>query len=178
MQKQSSSEGLLIVLELGAEWPSLQGIDVAPSRRRVLSQDESETPSAFAVRVAEQLDSQLARGASPKNAWLVCNGRLDAPAMSARAELSRAVASAVARAGGGGLLLSASSEEEARGREALAALCAELSKEWQSGAVTAELRFGRDAAPSALATNEAKSRPVPSSRRGKAAGKGGTRRVA
>ena len=166
------SDGLLIVLELAAEWPSLPGLAVAPASRRVLSQDETESPAAFAVRVGEQLDGLFARGVALKNAVIACNDRLDGPASTARAELSRAAASAMARALGGSLLLIASDRNEGRGREAFGALAAELSKEWQSGAVETQLQFGGEV----VVTTEPSAKPSPSSRRGKA--KDGARRVA
>lgn len=175
MQKQLSSEGLLIVMELGAEWPSMQGVEVAPGSRRVLTQDEHETPSAFAVRVGEQLDGLFARGVSLKNAIIACNDRLDAPASSARAELSRTAASAMARSRGGSLTLLASEHNEARGRASLAALTSELVNEWRSGAVETTLQFGGNLTTTTAPAADSAGRS-PSARRGK--GKDGTRRVA
>ncbi|MET0794631.1 MAG: hypothetical protein ABW061_24130 [Polyangiaceae bacterium] len=175
MQKSSLSEGQLIVVELGAEWPSAV-LSVASSARRVLSQDESESPAAFAARVGEQLNGLQARGVALTSAVLACNERLDPRALAARAELARAAASVLARQNGGELLLAATDRNDGRSRSALSGLVSELSKEWQSAAVSVQLRHGNgseqvesDAAPA-----EAKSRT--GSRR--AASKDRARRVA
>ena len=48
MQKQVSSNGLLIVVELGAEWPSALQAELAVPARRVFAQEESESCAAFA----------------------------------------------------------------------------------------------------------------------------------
>ncbi len=102
MQKSSLSEGQLIVVELGADWPS--AALAATSRAcRVLVQDESESPAAFAVRVGEQLNGLQARGIALSGAVLSCNERLDEHARGARAQLARAAANSLARHRGGEL---------------------------------------------------------------------------
>lgn len=176
MQKSSLLEGQLVVVELGAEWPSA-ALGATSSTRRVLAQDESESPAAFAARVAEQLNGLQAGGVSLSSAVLACSERLDNHAHGARAELARAAANSLARNRGGELELVATDRNEGRSRPALSALVSALSKEWQSAAVVAKLRFGSESAedqsveePSA----EAKSRT--GSRRAKS--KDSVRRVA
>ena len=183
MQKPSLSDAQLIVVELGAEWPTA-ALTSSPSTRRVLAQDESESPATFAVRAAEQLNGLQARGVALGGAVLACSERLDPHAQSARAELGRALASALARSRGGELDLVASDRNEGRSRAALSGLVSELSKEWQSAAVVTTLRFGtarlEASADSDEASGEAKSRTA--ARRGAPTrdgkGKDGSRRVA
>jgi hypothetical protein len=176
MQNPISSAGQLIVVELGAEWPSpvLAELSATPplGARRVLAQEESESPAAFATRVGEQLDALFARGASLGTALIACSERLDADARSARAELARGVASAMARGTGGRLLLTASNRNDGRSRAALTVLETELAVEWQSAAIETKLRFAGEA----LQDSAAGSRVDAQSRRGN--GKDSARRVA
>src|SRR3954466_1039964 len=120
MQKSSLSEGQLIVVELGAEWPSAV-LAATSSARRVLVQDESEPPAAFAVRVGEQLNALQARGVALSSAVVACSERLDQDAQGARAEVARAAASSLARGRGGNLELVATDRNEGRSRPALSA---------------------------------------------------------
>lgn len=179
MQKSSLSDAQLIVVELGAEWPIAAGAS-GPSAgaRRVLAQDESESLAAFAVRVGEQLNGFQARGIALRSAVLACSERLDAPAQSARADLARAAASALARHEGGELELVAIDRNAGRSRSALSGLVNELRKEWQSAAVVAKLRFsGQPVDLAEPSEAEAKSR-TGSRRLAESEGKGGKRRVA
>jgi hypothetical protein len=177
MQKSTSSAGLLIVVELGAEWPSsvqAELFSAGPSGgRRVLAQEESESPAAFVARVGAQLDGLFARGASLGSAVLACNERLDESALHARAQLARAAAFAMARGIGGRLLLTACDRNQGRSHAALTAFEQELRVEWQSAAVELQLRFANEAvAPVAVAEPEAKAR------RARGAGRDRARRVA
>lgn len=177
MQETKSSVAQLFVVELGAEWPAAL-LGSAQGTRRVLAQDEAESPAAFAARVGEQVTGLLARGVALDGAALCCSERLDANAQGARVELARAVASALARGRGGELLVFASDRNEGRSRPVLTGLVAELTKEWASAAVTPRLRFSGDEIDATAA--EPKSRTA--SRRGRtttpAPGKNGVRRVA
>lgn len=185
MQKSSLSEGQLIVVELGAEWPSA-ALAATPSTRRVLVQDESETPAAFAARLGEQLNELQARGVALGGAVLACSERLDSHAQTARAELARAVASALSRHQGGEFELVATDRNAGRSRPALANLVSDLSKEWQGARVVPVLRFGgeRVEADQSRAEAEAKSRTGSRRSPGTKAGedgqdaKNGSRRVA
>jgi len=179
MQKPTSSAGLLIVLELGAEWPSALSAELtaaAPSgARRVLAQEESESPPVFAARVGAQLDGLFGRGASLGSAVIACSERLDDGARSARADLVRAAAGAMARGTGGRLLLSASDRNQGRSRAALSALENDLRAEWQSAAVELTLRFANDTAPPLIV---AEPKAEAKARRARGSGKDRARHVA
>ena len=168
------SSGLLMVVELGAEWPSTSQAELVAAGRRVFAQEESEAPAAFAARVGEQLDGLFARGVALGSALIACSERLDEPARSARAELARVVAGALARGTGGLLLLTATDRNEGRSRAALLALQGELAVEWQSAAIETRLRFGDEVA-AVTSPSDVKTSAKSSSGRG---GKDGARRVA
>jgi hypothetical protein len=142
MTKRKSSGGVLIVVELGAEWPSLAELREPASGRRVLAQEEGESPSGFVARVGEQLDGLFARGAPMTTAVVACNERLDESAKRARSELARTAMGLMAKERSGSLLLSASSRSSGRLRHALSSLASELGGEWQRAAVLATVRFG------------------------------------
>jgi hypothetical protein len=141
-----STEGLLIVVELGAEWPSFAGVESSKpaSSRRVIAQDEAESPAAFAVRASEQLNGLQARGVALGTAVIACSERTDPQAQAARADLAGTVASALARGRGGSLWLSAVDRNEGRSRPSLTALHGELAKAWQSAGIDVKLRFGHE----------------------------------
>ncbi|MEI9935913.1 MAG: hypothetical protein WDO69_01685 [Pseudomonadota bacterium] len=144
MQKLTSSEGLLIVVELGAEWPTSE-IEASRSAkaRRVLAQDETESPAAFALRVAEQLGSSFASGVAMASVVVACSERIDEHAQGARAELARNAASALGRAGGGSLCFVASDRNDARSKPALSTLLSDVTRDWQSVGVEVKLSFGQ-----------------------------------
>lgn len=173
MQKPISS-GLLMVVELGAEWPSAVQAELAASSLRVVAQEESEAPAAFAARVSEQLEGLFARGIALHSAVLACSERLDEVARHARADVSRALASALSRSTAGLLLLAASDRNQGRSRAALAALQQDLAREWQSAAIETQVRFG-DEVPPMTSSPEAQASAKSNRRRN---GKDGARRVA
>ena len=146
MQKLTLSEGLLIVVELGAEWPTSE---IEASRdakaRRVLAQDDTESPAAFGLRVAEQLSSSFASGVRLASVVVACSERIDDHAQGARMELARATASTLGRAGGGSLWFVASDRNDARSKPALSALLGEVTREFQSAGVEVKLSFGQPA---------------------------------
>jgi|GEM_PF-1075177 len=182
MQKltsSASSEGLLIVVELGAEWPSAELESRTAKARRVFAQDETESPVAFAKRVTEQLASSFASGVALASVVVACSERIDAHAQGARTELSRAVASALGRAGGGSLSFVASDRNDERSKPVLSSLLGELNREWQSAGVEVKLSFGQSALALAPGeTAEAGSSPRASSRGAAPAAKSSARRVA
>jgi hypothetical protein len=146
MQKHTSSEGLLIVVELGAEWPSSE---IEASRnakaRRVLAQDETESPAGFALRVAEQLSSSFPSGVSLGSVVVACSERIDADARGGRAEIARTAASALGRAGGGSLSFVACDRNDARSKPVFSTLLGEITRQWQSAGVEVKLSFGQPA---------------------------------
>jgi hypothetical protein len=150
--KRKSSGGVLIVVELGADWPSLPELREPAAGRRVLAQEEGESPVAFGARVADQLDTLFARGVPLETAVVACNERLDDAAQRARTELGRTALGAMARHRSGSLLFAASARQSGRLRHALSALVTELGDEWERAQVTAKVRFGDEpAAPSSSA---------------------------
>ncbi len=177
MQKLTSSEGQLIVVELGAEWPASE---IEASRnakaRRVLAQDETESPGAFAIRVAEQLSSSFPSGVALASVLVACSERIDAQAQGGRAELARTVASALGRAGGGSLSFVVCDRNDARSKPAFSTLLGEVTRQWQSAGVEVKLSFGQPAlALTGDAAADAKSR---ASARNPAPVKDAVRRVA
>lgn len=164
MIKAKSSGGVLIVVELGAEWPSLLELQEPAGGRRVLAQAEGETPSAFVARVGVQLDGLFARGVPMTTAVVACNERLDDSARQARGELARTAMGSMAEARSGSLLLSASERSSGRLRHALSLLASELESEWQRAGVVAKVRFG-DERPAP--TSPDMPVPAPRARRGK-----------
>src|SRR6187551_3306639 len=146
MQKLTSSEGLLIVVELGAEWPvsEIEALRNAKARC-VLAQDETESPAEFALRVAEQLSSSFPSGVSLGSVVVACSERIDADAQGGRAEVARAAAGALGRAGGGSLSFVACDRNDARSKPVLSTLLAEVTRKWQSAGVEVKLSFGQSA---------------------------------
>ncbi len=144
MQKLTSSEGLLIVVELGAEWPTAESEASRNAKaRRVLAQDETESPAAFALRVSEQLSSSFPSGVALASVVVACNERIDAHAQGGRAELTRSLASALGRAGGGSLTFVACDRNDARSKPVLSTLLGEVTRQWQSAGVEVKLSFGQ-----------------------------------
>ncbi len=160
MTKRKSSIGLLIVVELGAEWPALSEMREPVAARRVLAQEEGESPSAFTARVADGLDALFARGVTLGTAVLACNERLDATAERARSELARTVMGAMAKEQSGSLLFTASERGSGRLRHALSALASELGSEWQRARVLAKVRFGDERTTPASSDIGASARPA------------------
>lgn len=152
---------MLIVVELGAEWPALAEMREPGAVRRVLAQEEGEAPSAFMARVAEGLDGLFARGVTLGTAVVACNERLDASAERARADLSRAVMGVMAKDQNGSLLLSASERSSGRLRHALATLASELCAEWKRARVLAKVRFGDERTAPASADSVARAATEP-----------------
>jgi len=179
MQKLTSSEGLLIVVELGAEWPSAELESRTAKARRVFAQDETESPVAFAQRVTEQLSRSFPSGVAVGSVVVACSERIDAHAQGARTDLARAMAGLLGRAGGGGLSFVASDRNEERSKPVLSSLLGELNREWQSAGVEVKLSFGQS--PLAVAAGEsaeAGSSPRASARGSAPAAKNAARRVA
>ncbi len=142
MSKRKSPGGVLIVVELGAEWPSLPEVRQQAAGRRVLAQAEGERPGDFGARLAEQLDGLFARGVPLTTAVLACNERLDDAAQRGRAELARAALGAMAKQRAGALVISTSARGGERMSQPLSALASELEKEWQRADVRVAVRSG------------------------------------
>ncbi len=121
--------GVLVIVELGAEWPAWTGTGVelaGRGGRRVLSQEEGESPEAFADRVIEHLGSLFSKRIELERAVVACNERCDPGAMRGRTKLGHAVIGAVAGRRAWQLLFTASGRT-GKVRHALADLVAILS---------------------------------------------------
>src|SRR6478736_66402 len=178
MKKLTLSEGLLIVVELGAEWPALE-IEAARNAKakRVLAQDETESPTAFAARVAQQLGSSFPSGVALSSVVVACSERIDAHAQSGRAELVRTTAGALARSGGGSLTLVAWDRNDARSKPMFSTLLSDVTRQWQSKYMEVKLSFGESSL--ALAQNGTDATAAEkSSTHASAPVKGSVRRVA
>jgi hypothetical protein len=106
--------------------------------RRVLSQEEGETPDAFADRIAQHMGSLFAKRIELQRAVVACNERSDDRAMKARSKLSQALVGALSSRPSWQLLFTASGRT-GRVRQALSDLATTVSANWghvvESGAV-------------------------------------------
>lgn len=141
------SSGLLVVVELGGEWPGLMQADA--SARRVVSQQEGETPIQFADRVATSLDSLFGRGVRLGTVALACNERIDEGAEAARRRLAGLALGSMAKHKTGRFCFTASPRSSGRLRHALAGLATGLYDEWRTAGleVTVELNDQAGSAP-------------------------------
>jgi hypothetical protein len=146
----SAPLGFLIVIELGAQWPTLADA-LGGAERRVLVQLEGEAPAAFADRVTRSLDTLFGRGVELRRVALACNERVDPAADDARRTLLGLSLGAMAPSHAGQALLTAPPQSSERLRRHLSALAAALRAEWQGAGLDAEADFGREA-PSAPTT--------------------------
>jgi len=155
MRQRKPLTGVLVIVELGAEWPAWTGTGVelaARGGRRVLSQEEGESPEAFADRVAEHLGSLFARQSWGRSAGrprdvlleravLACNERTDDRAMQARSKLGQTLLRALAERRSWQLLFTASGRT-GRVRHSLSELATTLSSVWTANGGGVGVRFG------------------------------------
>jgi hypothetical protein len=148
MRKKTNATGLLVVMELGSAWPSVaSAVRTGPlleQARRVVTQDEGETPAAFSERVAASLEQLFGRGVKLSNVALACNERADDAAQGARRQLATRALGLIAAtgAGDGSLHLTAPERSSGRARHALSALAQDLSDEWRSAGLAVSVDFG------------------------------------
>jgi hypothetical protein len=142
MRKRKPISGILVLVELGAEWPAwVQSL--AASGRRVFSQVEGESPDAFGDRVAEEVSRFGERGVPLKVATVACNERCDDAAMLARSKMGSAILSALVHKHprDARLFLSASARS-GRVRHALSTLASELCGSFDLPGERVSVRFG------------------------------------
>lgn len=158
MRKKTNGTGLLVVMELGASFPEVAstvrtGPLLGSGARRVVAQQEGETPGAFSQRVAESLEALFGRVVKLSNVVIACNERADDAAQTARRELAERALGLMASTGGadGSLYLTAAERSSGRVRHALAALAQDLAQQWRSAGLSATVDFGE--------TREAKTVP-------------------
>jgi hypothetical protein len=125
--------GLLVIVELGGEWPQLAVRQAAAGPRRVVVQVDGETPSEFADRVANSLDRLFERGIKLDTVALASNQRLDEEAERARRKVASLALGrmAIAKHMSGRVVLTAPLRS-GRTRHALSALAHDLSEEWRT----------------------------------------------
>jgi hypothetical protein len=136
------SGGLLIAVELGAQWPL---ITAEAGARRVLAQLEGELPGAFADRVGQCLDGLFGRGVPLTTLALACNERTDPSVEDARRKLAGLALGSMAKHKSGRVLLTASPRSSGRLRHALSALAQGLFEEWRTAGLQVSVDFGDEA---------------------------------
>jgi hypothetical protein len=134
--------GVLVVVELGGEWPSVATSEA--SARRVLTQLEGETPGALAERVANSLDGLFGRGVKLETVVLACNERLDESAEAARRKVLGIALGSMAKHKSGRAYLAASARSGGRLRHGLSALAQALFDEWRTAGLEVSVDFGQE----------------------------------
>ncbi|RYZ02789.1 MAG: hypothetical protein EOO73_30470 [Myxococcales bacterium] len=147
--RSAQALGLVVAVELGAEFPTLPLLEGTP--RRVLTQLEGESPAAFAERVASSLEGAFARGVALGQLSVACNERIDDAAQGARRTLATAALGAMAKQHTGKVTLCATARSSGRLRQALSTLSRGLFDEWRTAGLEASVDFGAEA-PAAAAT--------------------------
>ncbi|HTQ05247.1 MAG TPA: hypothetical protein VMI54_15395 [Polyangiaceae bacterium] len=139
MAQKSLHQTSLVLVELGAAWPSALMTEAGICR--VLAEAEGEGPLAFAARAEDFAVGAFPRGTQVTHALVACNQRADETAEAAR----RAVAeSLLARlAGHGTLVFVASDDASDRFRRRLFDLVADLDKAG-SGDRRVRAQFGEE----------------------------------
>ena len=84
MRKSKKRSGLLVAVESGAAWPVPALTERPGVVRRVVSQNDGETPEAFASRFGGLVDRLFPADVEFRNAVVTCNERTDAVALVAR----------------------------------------------------------------------------------------------
>lgn len=159
MRKKVTGSGLLVIVELGGEWPSVaRASDGTEPVRRVLSQAEGESPAQFTERVASSVDGLFGRGIKLCAVSLACNERLDDAADAARRMLCSVALGAMAKHKAGRFYLTAAARSSGRLHHALSSLAQGLSEEWESAGLEVSVEFGEESRSSINAS------PVPAAR--------------
>lgn len=149
MLRKNVKSGVLVVVELGAEWPSW--VSELAGFRRVMTQEEGEGPEAFAARARSTERSLFPKSVAEKSVALLCNERTDAAAMTSRV----AVASHFLDGRGSGrAFFAAKSSSSGRLRHALSNVVTELGQAHQ-GRVAVRFGSDRDASASGSVQNVA-----------------------
>ncbi len=135
--------GLLVVVELGSEWPTLRDDGAV---RRVMAQSEGEAPASFVDRVASELDHLFGprRGIRLSTVAIACNERIDEAADGARRKLAGLSLGAMAKNKAGKVYLAASPRSGGRLRHSLAALARGLHEEWRTAGLEVSVDLGED----------------------------------
>jgi hypothetical protein len=140
MSRRNLKSGVLVVVELGAEWPAW--VSELTGFRRVLTQEEGEAPEAFAARARRIERSLFPRAVAKKTLALLCNERTDAAAMTSRAAVVSHMLGG--RDGAGQAFVAANARAGGRLRSALATAVTELAQS-HGGRVAVRFESDRDA---------------------------------
>jgi hypothetical protein len=143
---------VLVAAELGCPWPKWLGELLQGSVRRVLSQMESESPSAFTERLLGIAKREL--GSKLETVVVLCNERTDAAQQGARRKLLEALVRSGARRRSQRFVIAARGESDECQR-ALAALSSGASN---SAPRKLELRFETSKPPQSAPTQHTISR--------------------
>jgi hypothetical protein len=127
MRKPSKRTGVLIAVELGADWPEAVPVDRNGAARRVVAQEEGETPEAFAARLATLARRLFQPGVELRDAVLACNERTDPAASIARRSIGTTLLERMGPSGT--FVLAAGARAGGRLRHALSALAIDLAPE-------------------------------------------------
>ena len=141
--------GLLVALELGAEWPESFVTGRADALKRVVTQAEGETPEAFAARLGTLAGRLFPASAPLRDAVVACNERTDEGASAARRLIGGVL---LERLGPSGTFaFSAGARAGGRLRHSLSALAIHLAPD-ASANVTVHFDGERDAPCESAAT--------------------------
>jgi len=125
MRKTQKRAGLLVAVELGAEWPDAALGGRFDAVRRVVAQMEGESPEAFAARLGALAGRLFTDRTELRDAVVACNERTDPAASSARRSIGSAL---LGRIGPGGtFVLAAGPRAGGRLRHALSGLALSLA---------------------------------------------------
>ena len=143
MRKASKRPGLLVAVEIGGEWPAHALGERPGSVRRVVAQNEGETPEAFAVRLGVLAPRLFAPGVELRDAVVACNERTDPSASVARRAIGALLLERLGPSGN--FAFAAGSRAGGRLRHALTTLALDLAPE-ASANVTVQLDAERTSA--------------------------------
>ena len=127
MRKVSKRPGLLVVVELGADWPARALTERPDAVRRVIAQNDGETPEAFAGRLGSLAARLFSSEVELRDAVVACNERTDSAASVARRAVAALLLERVGRKGT--FVFAASVRAGGRLRHTLTMLAIELSPE-------------------------------------------------
>jgi hypothetical protein len=139
MRPSKKRTGLLITVELGADWPEAVSVAGNGAVRRVVAQEEGETPEAFAGRLGKLAGRLFHPGVELRDAVVACNERTDPAAAIARRSIG---ATLLERMGPSGtFVFAAGARAGGRLRHALSALAIDLAPE---ASATVTVHFGAE----------------------------------
>lgn len=144
----SAERDILIILELGAEWPGrYTSAEAEGPEPEAISQREDEPLAEFVERASELIRARDAAGSLPTLIVVACSDRADESASNARRALGRRILSTFAHLGRGSLLFAESQRKSGGSRQALSDLATDLEHEFEDDPVQVSVRFGQASRP-------------------------------